>query len=576
MRDMQRTVYIPSLVVFAAVMAVVMISFFMSRNSNEREIVAEMQAYEQKSEDAVRDRLIVFEETLRAGIGVLEGDDDVTRGEWARFIETSAVIKRYPGAAAVGYAPIVKAADLNAFSDETSTRYQRKFVVYPEGARSEYVPIVFIAPQEEYEPILGFDISTDATRRKALETARDSGQAAVSSPVQSPVDQLGSDQYFVMYMPQYELGLPIDTAEQRKKAIKGYVYVGFGISSFMGSVSSDESDSGRAFGISIGDTQDSTYATGGYDSIIAGRHRTAESEVSIGGAAITFNYVYDTGSILPAYMNSRSVAVLVFGTITALLVAGSVWLTLLGKSNQLLLEKERSINEAKDSLLSIASHQLRTPATGVKQYLGLLLQGFSGELTNQQRMLLEKAYASNERQLKTINEILYLARLDAGRIVLSKTHFSIASVVRDTVTELSDQIKTKGHVVRLKIPRREKPFYGDEHMIRMAVENLLTNAVKYTHQKGVISVRVTFGKDLKIVVEDNGIGIPEDQQQEMFNQFVRLDNDLSVAVGGTGIGLYVVQHILELHDGNIAVDSHIGKGSKFTISLPFSSPDNSG
>lgn len=574
MSDIQKTVYVPSMVVFTAVMAVVVISFFMSRNANEREFVAETETYQQRSEDAVRDRLTLFEETLRAGVGVLEGDDTVTQTEWSRFIDASAVVKRYPGAVTVGYAQVVPNEKRADFLKQASALGESGLVIYPSGQRAEYVPILYVAPHtDEYSKVVGFDVISEQARAEAIAIARDTGEASLTRPVESLTDKSDEGTSFIMYMPQYRFNFPRETEQQRRDAIKGYVYVGFRVKSFMESVSSDQSGRGRAFSVSIGKDQRPMYRTAGFDTISSGKHRRVVSDVAIGGTTMTFNYVYDEGSVLPGYINSRSVAILVFGTVTALLIAGAVWLTLLGKSNQLLLEKERGVNEAKDNLLSIASHQLRTPATGVKQYLGLLLQGFSGELTSQQRMLLDKAYASNERQLKTINEILYLARLDAGRIVLSKKSFSITSIVRDAVNELSDQIQVKGHVVKLKVPSRQKMYYGDEHMIRMAVENLLTNAVKYTHQKGVITVRVMLGKELKIIVEDNGVGIPEEKQQEMFNQFVRIDNDLSVVVGGTGIGLYVVQHIVELHGGHISVDSRLGKGSKFTIHLPFVEPE---
>jgi signal transduction histidine kinase len=106
-------------------------------------------------------------------------------------------------------------------------------------------------------------------------------------------------------------------------------------------------------------------------------------------------------------------------------------------------------------------------------------------------------------------------------------------------------------------------------MIRMAVENLLTNAVKYTHKKGKITIQSLVSKgELNISVEDNGVGIPDDQQEDMFQQFVRIDNELSIAVGGTGIGLYVVKNIAYLHNGRVEVLSQVGKGSKFTLVLP--------
>ncbi len=102
----------------------------------------------------------------------------------------------------------------------------------------------------------------------------------------------------------------------------------------------------------------------------------------------------------------------------------------------------------------------------------------------------------------------------------------------------------------------------------MAIENLLTNAVKYTHPGGEISIQLTSHRNVKISVEDNGVGIDKSQQNRLFKQFERIDNDLSISVGGSGIGLYVVNNIVALHDGHMEVVSEAGKGSRFTIVLP--------
>ncbi len=573
MRLKHRTVFFPAGVVFTAVMVVVGISFLMSRNTVDQEVNDTLALYAQGTEDTIADRLNIFEETLRAGIGLLAGNEDVTQQQWDQFIGTSAVLERYPGAQSVAYAKVVSKDSLSSVTAQLQQKISPSFAIFPAGERETYVPVLLVSPASATNAqVIGFDIFSEATRQKAITAARDSGKVALSDGIQSLIDSSDEGRSFVMYAPQYTPGMPTSTTEQRRRAIEGYVSVGFRVNKFMATVTERQPNPGAAFAVSIGNSSTHLYKSSNYDEVSRAKHSQHTTQLDVGGTTIHFNYVYDAAKILPSFTASRPWAILLFGTLTAFLISGAVLLLLRGRADQLLLDKERSINDAKDDLLSLASHQLRTPATGVKQYLGLLLQGFSGKLTPQQYGLLEKAYAGNERQLKTINDVLYLAKLGSGRIVLSKSTFSPNQTLEDIVSELHDDIEAKQHRVTIQLPTRQKEFYGDEHMIRMAIENLLTNAIKYTHSKGKIIIKLTHGREnLKVSVKDNGVGIPADQQERMFKQFERIDNDLSIAVGGSGIGLYVVQNIANLHDGYIEAVSQLGHGSEFTLILPYGS-----
>lgn len=569
MKVLKNPTLIPTVVVFVAVMAVVSISFLMSRNNANQELRARINNYTETTEGAVQDRLNIFEETLRAGLGLFAGNGNVTKQQWHEFISTSAVLERYPGAQNVAYSKVVPRDKLGQVTAEARASVVPDFTITPAGDREIYVPIFYVEPDtESSRKALGFDSYSESIRAKAMAAARDTGLVTITNTVQSPFDAPSDTKAFIMYAPQYRAGVSLTSVEQRRAAIEGFLQVGFLADKFMENVMPGKSDLNIAYTLTLGDDAQPVYTTSNYVKMAAARHQSASGTMNIGNTTVRFDFIYDLDEVIPA-VSARPLAVLVFGTITAMLIAGAVWLVLRGKAHELLLEKERGINEAKDNLLSLASHQLRTPATGVKQYLGLVIQGFSGELTPQQQDLLEKAYASNERQLKTINDVLYLARLGSGRVVLSKSQFSVAKLITDIVGELNDEINARKHRLKAVVPKKERQFYGDEHMIRMAIENLLTNAIKYTHDKGRITIKLSYGKNLRIIIQDTGVGIPSDQQSRMFKQFERIENDLSVGVGGTGIGLYVVQNIIDMHEGYIDVESEQGKGSTFTLVLPF-------
>lgn len=563
------------MVVFLAVMSVVVISFVLSRNSAQKELDSNVEQYAMVTQSAVRDRLNVFEETLRAGLGLFAGNGTVSKEQFNQFISTSAVLERYAGAQSVAYAKVVPNSELDSFVQTMRTMVQPNFAIKPTGSRSQYVPVIYIEPQSTSNMnVVGFDISSEATRLKAITSARDTGQVTISNVVQSLVDNSPDGRAFVMYAPQYKQNEVIDTAEQRKQAIEGYVYASFRVNRFMDNLIAENKQRTDtiSYGLSIGDSKEILYKANNFDAIKNRSHGVLVSDLNVGNTTFHFTFVYDKADVLPQ-TSSRPLAILAFGTVSALLIAIAVWLILRGKANELLLEQERGINEAKDNLLSLASHQLRTPATGVKQYLGLLIQGFAGDLTQTQQDLLEKAYAGNERQLKTINDVLYLARLGSGRIILSKSAFPISRLASDIARELTEEASARNHTLKVVVPKHKRTFYGDEHMIRMAIENLITNAIKYTKDGGTIVLSVKLGKQLVISVTDNGVGIEKSQQDRLFQQFERIDNDLSIAVGGSGIGLYVVRNIANLHEGHVEVTSELEKGSTFTIVLPTKSPE---
>lgn len=570
MRKPTRTILMPTVVVFCAVILLVGISFFMARNAVRQEINSAVGDYIKETENTMNERLNVFEVTIRAGLGLVSGNPSVSETQWDQFIKTSTVLERYPSARSINYAKIVSPADLQGFNADAQGKTVPTYQVYPVRQTGNYVPILFLTPNNpDNQKFFGFDLSSDPVRNEGLEKARDSGKLTISDPVRRPYDNNSGPLAFIMYIPQYKPGMPTGNVDERRKAIDGFAYAGFNVASFAEGISGSQKSKHIGFLVRNGDTNMELYRSSDYDSITKGTYQTTTSTVHIGSSVLQTTYVYNPNTILPGYASQRPLAIAIFGTMVAMLIALTIWLVLASKANELLLEQERGINDAKDNLLSLASHQLRTPATGVKQYLGLLLQGFAGDVSPRQQDIIEKAYEGNERQLKTINDILYLARLGSGRIILTQTAFSIPELIRDVVHELSDEIHDKQHKVTIKAPKRQQKFVGDEHMIRMAVENLLTNAIKYTHKKGRITVQSVVHKgEFHISVEDNGVGIPEDQQENMFQQFVRIDNELSIAVGGTGIGLYVVKNIADLHNGHVEVTSQVGKGSKFTLVLP--------
>lgn len=243
------------------------------------------------------------------------------------------------------------------------------------------------------------------------------------------------------------------------------------------------------------------------------------------------------------------------------------------KAANVILKAQRQqlveLNHSKDEFISVASHQLRTPATGVKQYIGMLLQGYCGKLTRDQRAFLEVAYESNERELQIIDNLLKVAQVDAGKVVLAKANVNITALVSRVLQDQASTFETRQQRVEFIRPKRAVTAMVDSHHLSMVLENVIDNASKYSPTHKTITIRLTKDqKRVRIAVEDEGVGIAEEDIQRLFQKFSRIDNPLSTQVGGTGIGLYWAKRIIDLHGGTIDVLSKADHGSIFAITIP--------
>jgi len=232
------------------------------------------------------------------------------------------------------------------------------------------------------------------------------------------------------------------------------------------------------------------------------------------------------------------------------------------------ITKEVELERAKDEFIALASHQLRTPATGVKQYLGMLLQGYAGDLTSEQISMAKKAYESNERQIAIINDLLQVARVDAGEVKLDKKQVDLFQLIQDIINEQKGKLEERKQGIefdgQLKTVTKVDPGY-----MRMAIENLLDNASKYSPVKSTIRVKLRrWERRITISVSDEGLGVAPRDKERIFQKFYRLTASTTTSVSGTGLGLYWVKQIVDLHSGTISVKPREPNGTRFTISLP--------
>ncbi len=233
------------------------------------------------------------------------------------------------------------------------------------------------------------------------------------------------------------------------------------------------------------------------------------------------------------------------------------------------LTVEHELEQAKEDFVSLASHQLRTPATGAKAFISMLIDGYGGTLNNRQREFLQKILRANERQLEIVNDMLNVARIDSGRIIPEFAETDLISLLRNVVEEQQPILDERNQHVRMIVPAKAPPAVCDPNLIHMAIENMISNASKYSHEGGMVTITLRFTKkQAHITIKDTGVGIAKADLPKLFQRFTRIHNSLSISRGGTGLGLYLAQKIISKHDGQIVVDSTPGVGTTFGIELP--------
>ncbi len=240
-----------------------------------------------------------------------------------------------------------------------------------------------------------------------------------------------------------------------------------------------------------------------------------------------------------------------------------------------LLEAQRmqqliDVNRSKDEFIALASHQLRTPATAVKQYVGMLMDGYAGELTSDQMRMLKTAYQSNERQLLVVNDILKIAQLDLDKVMLKPRRCNIGRLIATVLKDVYPAAIERSQHIVVNQPKEPARSSVDGDFFRMAIGNIIDNASKYTPEGGTITITIESYDNgpTTIEVRDEGVGIAAQDMEKLFKKFSRIQNPLSVKVGGTGLGLYWANEIIELHGGTVQVSSVVGKGTTFLVTLP--------
>lgn len=234
-------------------------------------------------------------------------------------------------------------------------------------------------------------------------------------------------------------------------------------------------------------------------------------------------------------------------------------------------ERLRELDKLKDEFISVTSHDLRTPLTAIKSYLWLAIHGKAGKINEKMDFYLGRSYQSAERMLALISDLLDVSRIERGKIELNLEPADLGKVIDMVLDELGSKAIERHIKLELKLPKEPLPkVMLDQERFPEIVTNLVGNALKFTPEKGRVTLNAVQNKDtVEVSVTDTGVGISKADLPKLFSKFGRLDNSYKAiaTTGGTGLGLYITKNLIQLHGGQISVLSQIGKGTTFTFTL---------
>lgn len=261
----------------------------------------------------------------------------------------------------------------------------------------------------------------------------------------------------------------------------------------------------------------------------------------------------------------------------------------LDKNNQIIyfvaiehdITKQKEVDKAKTEFVSLASHQLRTPLSSINWYTEMLLAQDAGPINEEQRKYLQEVATGNQRMVALVNSLLNVSRLDLGTFMIEPEKLQISDIAKSVFEEMKPQIIEK----ELEISQNYSPnlpeILADQKLTRIILQNLVSNAVKYTPPKGKVSIDIKIQKKDEVIggnkltedsfvisISDSGIGIPISQKDKIFSKLFRADNARESETEGTGLGLYIVKSIIDQSGGLVWFESKENGGTTFFVILP--------
>lgn len=549
---------------------------------------------------ALESRINLYIALLKSGRGYIQSNENLSREDFARFVESLEIEKNYVGGLGIGYTKLFLPEERDALITQMrESEGISDFSIFPDKKSDLQQAVVFLEPlTEANRKSIGYDMSTESNRLSAMEKARDSGEASVSGKVMllqnSPED---SQNGFLIYLPVYKNDIVPSSLILRQRNIKGFVYSPFRAESFLKEVQKATGTETVAVQVFDGEPNQTNLLAQtiepSSDEFVPQIRSEFEDQKNLNFAGRQWLINYKT---LPIFDSESSViftpVIFIFGLIFSLSIFGvTLWesksrsklqtvaesLFESEKQKRELLIKEQEArkiaelaNTAKDEFISVVSHELRTPLNSIAGWTRILQ---TNHLSDEKRLMaLEKIERNLRQQTSLIDDLLNYSQMVAENPELDAE----PTIVSDIFEEVYKKIEQEAGQKNIKIDKDNRLngsiILCNRESIKTVFHNLLANAVKFTPSGGSIKTKLFKNKDknvMEMVIKDNGIGIDSDFMPHIFESFSQADSSITRQHGGLGLGLAISKHIIKLHNGTIEAKSEgIGAGSVFTIKIP--------
>lgn len=533
---------------------------------------------------AVQSRISSTIGSLRALASLFEATGEVDAGQFRRFV--SPLLLAYPGVQAYEWVPLVSATDRLHFESaasaiapgfQISDRTPEGRMI-PAGSRDSYFPVYFAEPHLGNEAAVGFDLASNAQRRSAIESAIRSSSPQATARI-TPVQDIGNQYGFLVFVPVF--GSTAEEADVLRGLVLGVFRIGDMIGQAEGSLTPD-----GMVEITIWDRSAPAPESLLFPKGLQPAHSKGKSWVSttrdlfVGGrswsvvATATPAYLAREGGYMQ-WILAVAVAVVALNIAWILQSRFAVEEEVVTRTAQMRQARDEAeaASRAKSDFLATMSHEIRTPMNGIIAMADHLLEG---SLLPDQREPLQIIARSSDHLLHVINDILDLSKLEARKIEFEMRAISVHRTVHSVADMLATPAKDKGIRVDVSIaPDVPDRVMGDPARLRQILLNLASNAVKFT-ERGHVSIDVSLadGKDPGVVpvifsVSDTGVGMSAGAVEKLFTEFWQADSSISRRYGGTGLGLAICRRLVTQMGGGIDVRSEPGRGSTFTVHIPF-------